>query len=195
MASRFKRVAVFCGSSNKARGSYYAAAWEMGQLLAGRGIEVVYGGGSVGMMGAVADAALEAGGKVTGVIPMKLMDLELGHKNLTDMYVVDSMHARKSMMMHLADAFIALPGGYGTFEELFEVVTWAQLNYHKKPVGLLNVDGYFDHLMRFIHHAADEAFIRPQLRNLMVVHTAAGRLVEDLEAAEVPDISTWLTKD
>lgn len=193
-AQRFKRVAVFCGSSNDARGSYYAAAWEIGQLLAGRGIEIVYGGGSVGMMGAVADAALEARGRVTGVIPAKLMALELGHKRLTDMYVVDSMHARKSMMMHLADAFIALPGGYGTFEELFEVVTWGQLNYHRKPVGILNVEGYFDHLQRFLHHAADEGFIRPQLRDMMVVHTEAGRLIEDLEKAEIPDMATWMPR-
>ncbi|MCB9669288.1 MAG: TIGR00730 family Rossman fold protein [Alphaproteobacteria bacterium] len=183
---------MFCGASNDARGSYYAAAWEMGQVLAGRHIEVVYGGGSVGMMGAVADAALEARGKVTGVIPMKLMDLELGHKGVTDMFVVDSMHARKSMMMHLADAFIALPGGYGTLEELFEVVTWAQLNYHRKPVGLLNVEGYFDHLQRFLHHAADEGFIRPQLRDLLVVHTSAGRLIEDMEKAQIPEMGKWL---
>jgi len=194
MSSRFKRVAVYCGSSNEARPSYYAAAWEIGQVLAGRGIGIVYGGGSVGMMGAVADAAIDAGGEVVGVIPQKLMELELGHSQLTDMYVVDSMHARKSMMMHLADAFIALPGGYGTLEELFEAVTWAQLNYHTKPVGLLNIDGYFDHLVRFIHHAVDEKFVRPELRNLIVVHDQVGRLIEDLEVAEVPAMETWLKR-
>ncbi|MCB9678461.1 MAG: TIGR00730 family Rossman fold protein [Alphaproteobacteria bacterium] len=192
--SRFKRVAVYCGSSNDAKPEFYAAAWEIGQVLAGRGIGIVYGGGSVGMMGAVADAALDAGGEVIGVIPGKLWELELGHANLTDMFVVDSMHARKSMMMHLADAFIALPGGYGTLEELFEAVTWAQLNYHRKPVGLLNVEGYFDHLVRFVHHACDEKFVRPELRNLMVVHTEVGKLVEQLEAAQIPALESWLKK-
>ncbi|MEZ4319027.1 MAG: TIGR00730 family Rossman fold protein [Myxococcota bacterium] len=194
MTSRFKRVAVYCGSSNDAPPAYYAAAWEMGQLLAGRGIGIVYGGGSVGMMGAVADAALDAGGEVTGVIPTKLMELELGHVGLTDMYVVDSMHARKSMMMHLADAFITLPGGYGTLEELFEAVTWAQLNYHRKPVGLLNVDGYFDHLVRFVHHASDATFVRPQLRDLMVVRSDCVELLDTLEKSVVPDLESWLRK-
>lgn len=194
MASRFKRVAVYCGGSNDAPPAYYAAAWEVGQLLAGRGIGVVYGGGSVGMMGAVADAALDAGGEVIGVIPTKLRDLELGHPGLTEMFVVDSMHARKSMMMYLADAYIALPGGYGTLEELFEAVTWAQLNYHRKPVGLLDVDGYFAHLMAFVHHAADVGFIRPVLRDLMVVRTDAGQLLEALEGAVVPDLATWVDR-
>lgn len=191
---RFKRIAVYCGSSNSASPGYYAAAWELGELLAARGVGVVYGGGSVGMMGAVADAALDHGGEVIGVIPKKLMDLEVGHPGCTDMFVVDSMHARKSMMMHLADAYVALPGGYGTLEELFEAVTWAQLNYHYKPVGLLNTNGYFDHLVRFVHHACDVGFIRNELRNLMTVKTEVGPLLDALEQAQVPELSTWLKK-
>ncbi len=192
MTDRFKRIAVFCGASGDARPIHYEGARAIGKILAKRGIEVVYGGGSVGMMGTVADAALDAGGRVTGVIPRKLMDLELGHTGLTDQFVVDSMHARKSMMMHLADAFVALPGGYGTLEELFEVVTWAQLNVHRKPVGLLNIDGYYDHLLHFIRHAAEERFIRPQLRDLIVVRARAERLVDALEQAQVPDLESWL---
>lgn len=194
MSNRFKRIAVYCGSSNDAAPAYYAAAWELGELLASRGIGIVYGGGSVGMMGAVADAALDHGGEVIGVIPGKLYDLELGHSGCTDMFVVDSMHARKSMMMHLADAYIALPGGYGTLEELFEAVTWAQLNYHLKPVGLLNTEGYFDHLVRFVHHACDVGFVRKELRGLMTVHTEVGRLLEELEAAQVPRLESWLKR-
>ena len=190
--TRFKRVGVYCGASNAASPAYYAAAWEVGQLLAARGIGIVYGGGSVGMMGAVADAALAAGGEVIGVIPSKLMDLELGHKGATEMYVVDSMHSRKSMMMHLSDAFITLPGGYGTLEELFEVVTWAQLNLHRKPCGLLNVDGYFDGLLQFVQNATKVGFIRPQLANLMTVDTEAGVLLERLLEAKVPEMSSWL---
>lgn len=194
MASRFKRIAVYCGGSNDASRGYYAAAWEIGQLLAARGIGVVYGGGSVGMMGTVADAALKGGGEVIGVIPKRLMDLELGHKGLTEMYVVDSMHARKSMMMHLADAYVALPGGYGTLEELFEAVTWAQLNYHMKPVGLLNHEGYYEHLVKFVHHAADVGFVRPQLRDLMVVRDDVAGLLDALEDARIPEMSSWLRK-
>jgi uncharacterized protein (TIGR00730 family) len=194
MAGRFKRVAVYCGGSGDARPVYYEAARAMGRLLASRGIGVVYGGGRVGMMGAVAEAALEAGGEVIGVIPKRLMELELGHPGLTDLFVVDSMHARKSMMMHLADAYVAMPGGYGTLEELFEAVTWAQLNYHLKPVGLLDVDGYWQHLLRFVDHAAGEGFVRPQLRGLMFADPDPVGLLTRLEAAEVPRLESWLKR-
>ncbi len=192
--SRFKRVAVYCGSSNDARPVFYRTAWELGQLLAGRGIGIVYGGGSVGMMGAVADAALDAGGEVVGVIPTKLMDLELGHPGCTEMYVVDSMHARKSMMMHLADAYIAMPGGYGTLEELFEAVTWAQLNYHRKPVGVLDVEGYFQPLVQFVEGAVKESFIRPGLEDLMLVDDDAATLLKRMEQASIPEMSSWMTR-
>jgi uncharacterized protein (TIGR00730 family) len=149
----FRRVAVFCGSSIRVPAHFMHAAEAVGALLAERGIGVVYGGGNVGLMGRVADAALAAGGEVIGVIPDKLRALELDHPGLTDLFVVDSMHARKAMMAHMSDAFIALPGGYGTLEEIFEVTTWTQLNYHHKPVGLLNVAGYYDALLTFIAHA------------------------------------------
>lgn len=157
----------------------------MGETLARRGIGVVYGGGRVGLMGAVADAALAAGGRVVGVIPEKLMALEVGHVGLTELHVVPDMHTRKMRMAEFSDAFIALPGGLGTLDEVFEAATWTQLNYHLKPVGLLDVDAYFAGLVAFLGHAADEGFIRPQHRSLVQVGATMDDLLEKLATCEI----------
>ena len=175
-----RAVCVFCGSQPGARPAYLDAARELGALLARRGVAVVYGGGHVGMMGALADSALAAGGRVIGVIPEHLMRPEVAHQGLTELLVVDSMHTRKRVMASRSDAFIVLPGGYGTFEEMFEMVTWCQLQLHAKPVGLVNVDGYFDHLLAFLQHAAQQDFIRPQHRDLLLVGATAAGLLERL---------------
>lgn len=172
-----KSICVFCGSSSGSRPEYAAVARELGELLARRGISVVYGGGHVGMMGQVADAALAAGGNVVGVIPEHLMRPEVAHQRLDELIVVDSMHTRKRTMSERADAFVVLPGGFGTFEEMFEMVTWLQLRLHAKPVGIVNCLGYFDHLLAFLQHAAAEGFIRPQHRELLMVDPSPARLV------------------
>jgi uncharacterized protein (TIGR00730 family) len=155
-------------------------ARELGSLLAARGIGLVYGGGHVGMMGEVADAALAAGGSVVGVIPHHLMRPEVAHQRLTELLVVESMHVRKRTMAERADAFIVLPGGYGTFEEMFEMVTWLQLRLQAKPVGVVNCLGYFDALVEFLRHAAGEEFIRPQHRDLLLVDTTPARVLDAL---------------
>jgi uncharacterized protein (TIGR00730 family) len=162
----FRALAVFCGSRTGNRPQYAESARQLGALLAGRGIEVVYGGGSIGMMGILARAALQAGGKVTGVIPDSLVQREVEQKGLTRMHVVDSMHERKALMADLADGFIALPGGYGTLEEYFEVLTWAQLRFHAKPVGLLDVAGFFQPVIALFDHMVAEGFVGSQHRAL-----------------------------
>ncbi len=191
---RFRRVAVYCASSTAIPAHYFDAAREVGTLLAHRGVGVVCGGGRVGLMGALADAALEGGGEVVGVIPQKLYDLEVGHRGLTELYVVDSMRARKSMMAALADAFVALPGGWGTLEELFEVATMTQLNYHDKPVGILNVAGYFDGLLGFLSRAADEGFVRPVHRELIQVDEDMAALLDKLARVPLPRVADWAPK-
>jgi uncharacterized protein (TIGR00730 family) len=173
-------VCVFCGSSSGNRPEYTAVARELGTLLATRGIGLVYGGGHVGMMGHVADAALAAGGSVVGVIPEHLMRPEVAHQRLTELLVVESMHVRKRTMAGRADAFIVLPGGYGTFEEMFEMVTWLQLQLHAKPVGVVNGLGYFDALLVFLRHAAAEGFIRPQHRELLSVGASPAQVLDAL---------------
>lgn len=186
-----QRVCVYCGSSNRVAPHFLEAATEVGATLARRGLGVVYGGGQVGLMGRLADAALAAGGEVFGVIPRKLMDLELGHEGCTELHVVDGMQARKLKMATLADAFIALPGGVGTLEELFEALSWTQLNYHHKAVGVLNVAGYFDRLLRFLDHARDEGFVEPRHRDLLCASADLGELLSQLQAADIPDLSTF----
>lgn len=190
----FQRIAVYCASSDEIDPIYREAAQMLGAHLAEAGIGLVFGGGSVGLMGAVADAVLAGGGEVFGVIPEKLQTLELGHPGCTELHVVETMHQRKQMMMDMADAFIALPGGYGTLEELFEVVTWAQLNYHRKPIALYNVAGFFDSLVRFIQHAVDEGFVREELRHLITVGTEPHEVMRLLESSTVPDLESWLPK-
>jgi len=182
----FRRICVFCGSATGEDPRFIAAARSLGAELARRGIGVVYGGGRVGLMGQLADAALLAGGKVYGVIPQKLRDLEIGHTGLTELFVVDSMHARKMLMAQLADAFVALPGGFGTLEELFEAVTWCQLGYHQKPVGLLDVAGYYAPLLTFIDQASATGFIRPAYRPILQSAAELDVLLDQLARVELP---------
>lgn len=189
------RVAVYCASSSALAEHYYEAARSFGRLLAARGIGLVYGGGRVGMMGAMADACMDAGGEVIGIIPKKLMDLEVGHDGITRLEVVADMGVRKYRMMDLADAFVALPGGYGTLEELAEVTTLAQLNYQDKPVGLLDHRGFWEHLVAWYAHAADEGFIRPVHRDLVLVDTDGGALLDRLAAYEIPSLTKWANRD
>jgi hypothetical protein len=175
-----RSVCVFCGSQPGVRPAYVEAARTLGRRLAQQGSTTIYGGGHVGMMGALADAALGAGGRVVGVIPEHLMRPEVAHQNLDELLVVASMHERKRTMAERADAFVVLPGGYGTFEEMFEMVTWLQLELQAKPVGLLNVEGYFDHLLAFLRHGAAEGFIRAEHRDLLLVDVTPEALLERL---------------
>jgi uncharacterized protein (TIGR00730 family) len=189
-----KRLCVFCGSSPGADIAYRAAAIDLGHALAERRIELVYGGAQVGLMGVVADAALEGGGRVTGVIPQSLVDREIAHPGLSDLRVVGSMHERKAQMAELADAFVALPGGMGTLEELFEVYTWNMLGLHAKPLGLLNVRGYFDGLVRFLDHAVAERFVSPAHRAMLLVGEELGELLDGLERWEAPVQPKWIDR-
>lgn len=190
----FRRICIYCGSSDTVDERYRVAARATGRLLAERGIGVVYGGGRVGLMGEVANAALAAGGEVFGVIPDKLQQLELGHDGCTELFVVDSMHTRKMMMAQLSDAFIALPGGFGTMEEIFEATTWTQLNFHKKPVGLLNTDGFYDFLLAWITHAQGQGFIKDIHGDLLTAHEDPQTLLEALAGLEIPDLHKWIHK-
>lgn len=164
-----KRICLFCGSSSRVDPRYLALAREFGSAVAQRGIELVYGGGRIGLMGAAADAALSAGGRVIGVIPRALADKEVAHSGLTELYLVETMHERKARMADLSDAFAALPGGLGTLDEWFEIWTWAQLGFHGKPIGLLNFEGFFDPLLVFLDHLVAEGFVRPEHRAMAVV--------------------------
>ena len=186
-----RRVAVYCGSSSRVHPSYLETAHAVGRGLAERGIGVVYGGGRSGMMGQVADGALAAGGEVLGVITEKLMSFEVGHLGLTRLEVVPTMHVRKARMADLADGFIALPGGLGTLEEVFEAATWTQLNDHIKPVGLLDVRGYWSALWAFLEHAGDEGFIRPAHRAIIQRANTLDALLARMREVELPIIGTW----
>jgi len=176
-----KNICVFCGSSVGARPAYVEAARELGRTLAGRRLGIVFGGGKVGLMGVLADAVLAAGGEAIGVIPEALVAREIAHNGLTELRVVHSMHERKTLMADLADAFIALPGGYGTLEEFFEAVTWTQLGIHRKPCGLLNVDGYYDALLALLDRAVSDGFIREANRSLVLDAADVPALLEKLE--------------
>jgi len=180
MKRRLDSICVFCGSSVGKRPEYATAASAFGRLLAERGIRVVYGAGNVGLMGVLADAALAAGGNVIGVIPQMLVDRELAHRG-TDLRIVTSMHERKALMAELAEAFVALPGGLGTYEELCEVLTWGQLGIHAKPVGCLDVAGYFEPLAQMLDHAVAEGFLRLDQRKLLTVEEDAEKLISRLE--------------
>jgi uncharacterized protein (TIGR00730 family) len=178
-----QRLCVFCGSSAGTRPEYLAAARALGRVLAERGVGLVYGGASVGLMGAVADAALAAGGHVAGVIPRALVEREIAHPGLSELHVVRTMHERKALMNELSDGFVALPGGIGTLEELFEVWTWAQLGVHGKPCALLDVAGFYAPLLAFLDHARDEGFVRERQRAMLLVDDDAARLVERMTGA------------
>lgn len=190
-----KRVCVYCGSSPGKHTSYRDAAESLGQVLARRRIALVYGGASVGVMGAVADAVVSAGGEAFGVIPESLMSFEVAHRGLTELIVVDSMHTRKARMADLSDAFIALPGGLGTLEELFEMLTWSQLRFHQKPVGLLNVDGFYDGLLAFLDGTVDAGFVRQEHRDNLIVGDDPEQLLADLADWSPPDIDKWWEED
>ena len=195
-----KRICVFCGANAGNNPRYRAEAEKLGRLLAARGIELVYGAGNIGLMGAVADACLEAGGTVIGVIPEALMGKEVAgrpvdHRALTRIEVVDSMHTRKARMAELADGFIALPGGFGTFEEFCEVLTWGQLGFHTKPMGLLNVNGFYDPLLALFDHAVSEGFLRPQNRAMALADTNIERLLGTMSSYQAEPVSKWLTEE
>ncbi|MBR9824641.1 MAG: TIGR00730 family Rossman fold protein [Alphaproteobacteria bacterium] len=181
-----KSICVYCGSNSGAKPGFITAARAVGQTLARRDITTVYGGGQVGLMGEVADAALAAKGKVIGVIPQFLALKEIAHMELTELRVVQSMHARKALMVELSEGFIALPGGIGTMEELFEIWTWGQLGRHDYPVGLLNVDGYFDHLVAFLDQMTEEGFLRPLHRNALKVSDKIEDILDAFDAYEAP---------
>ena len=192
---RLSAVCVFCGSSPGADAAYADAARDLGRRLARRGLTLVYGGARVGVMGALADAALDDGGRVVGVMPRALMAREVGHTGLSELLVVDTMHERKALMAERADAFVALPGGIGTLEELFEAWTWAMLGIHAKPVGVLNVGGFYDPLLAMADHLVAQRFVRPAHRAMLLDDDAPERLLARLEACELPAVTKWLTPD
>ena len=187
-----QRICVFCGSSVGANPAYAEAARAMGRTLVARGLSLVYGGGHVGLMGVLADAVLAAGGEVAGVIPHALNAREIAHQGLTTLFVVDSMHERKAKMAAMSDGFIALPGGFGTYEEFFEAVTWTQLGVHQKPCGLLNVAGFYDPIVQFIDQAVREEFIRFQHRAAIIVDSDPDRLLESMARVVLPQVPKWI---
>jgi uncharacterized protein (TIGR00730 family) len=189
-----KRICVYLGSSPGALPDYTAMAESLARTLAGRGLGLVYGGAHVGTMGVIADAVLAAGGEVIGVIPASLQDKEIAHVGLTELHVVASMHERKLMMMDLADGFVTLPGGSGTLEELFETFTWLQLGLHAKPIGLLDVAGYWGGLVAFLDHAVEQRFIRREHADLLLVDDDPGRLLDRFDAWEAPAYAKWIDR-
>ncbi len=191
--SAFNRICVFCGSSPGLRPEYVAGARELARSLVSAGIELVYGGAEVGVMGVLADTALEAGGSVTGVIPQNLVDREIAHRSLTRLHVVETMHERKALMAELSDGFIALPGGLGTLEELFEALTWGQLGIHVKPCGFLNTCGYYDELLSFLDHAVSEQFIKPEHRAMIKAAETPRELLQQFESYKAPHGGKWVT--
>ncbi len=185
-------VCVFCGSSPGSRPIYVEAAQEVGRLLASRSWSLVYGGGRVGLMGRVAESTLAAGGKVYGVIPDFLNSKEIAHEGVTHLEVVDTMHRRKARMEELADAFLALPGGFGTYEELMEIITWGQLGLHRKPIGVLNLSGYYDPMLAQIDLGIREGFIKPEYRELIVSATTPAEVLDKLANQQVPQFKRWV---
>lgn len=187
-----RRICVFCGSNPGSNPEYCRAARELGEELARRGLGLVYGGAGIGCMGAVADAVLAAGGEAIGVMPRNLLEKEIAHKGLSELRVVESMHERKALMAELADAFIALPGGMGTLEEIFEVATWAQLGLHKKPCGLLDVAGYYAPLTAFLDHVRDECFMRPEHRAMILRASTPEELLGLFDTYTPPLVEKWI---
>jgi uncharacterized protein (TIGR00730 family) len=188
-----RSVCVFCGSSPAVDDLYVASAREVGGLLASRGLRIVYGGGRLGLMGALADAAVAAGGEIVGVIPGALVEKEVAHRGLSELRVVGSMHERKALMADLSDAFIALPGGIGTLEEFFEIWTWGQLGLHHKPFGLLNVGGFYDPLLAFLDQLADRRFLRPEHRDMVHMRSVTSDLLHAMESYRPIDVWQWLS--
>src|SRR5215467_4058159 len=190
-----KRICVFCGSSAGSRPEYRACAEQLGAELVRRNIALVYGGGNVGLMGAIADSVLQAGGKAIGVIPEHLMAHEVGHKQLTKLHIVHSMHERKALMADISDAFIALPGGFGTLEEFFEVLTWSQLGLHRKPCGIVNVLDYFTPLLEMLDHAVEERFLKAQNRALVLARQTPTELLQAFEEWRPVHVEKWLDRE
>lgn len=188
-----RNICVFCGSSSGENKVYKSAAKLFGKLLALNDITLVYGGGKVGLMGIMADAALENGGKCIGVIPQSIADLEIAHDNLTQLHIVDNMNDRKAMMAELSEGFVALPGGFGTLDELSEVLTYNQLRIYDKPIGLLNINCYFDHLLRFFDHAVEERFVREEHRNNIIISDNPTELLDSLKKYEPILIEKWIS--
>ena len=189
-----KRICVYCGSSIGKRPEYATAAKALGKALVDRNIGLVYGGASVGIMGLIANTVLELGGEVIGIIPQAIADKEIAHTGLTELKVVANMHERKAMMADYSDGFIALPGGMGTLEELFEVLTWAQLGFHQKPCGVLNVDGYYDHLIAFLEHAVDQEYLKSQHFGMLQTAKEPDALLELLSSYQAPVDGKWITR-
>ncbi len=195
MKEGFKRITVFCGSGSGNNGLFRQHAYELGVALAVRGIELVYGGARVGIMGAVANGTLSAGGKVIGVFPKFLQNLEIAHEGLSELIIVESMHERKTVMNDLCDAVIALPGGYGTLEELFEMLTWAQLGLHSKPVAILNSAGYYNGLVDLVGNMVEIGFLKEINRQMLLVDENIDGLFKKMESYIAPDVTKWLSKD
>lgn len=189
-----KNVCVFAGSSSGARAEYIAGARDLGRALLERKLGLVYGGARVGLMGALADEVLAGGGEVVGVMPEALVAKEVAHKGLTKLHVVKSMHERKAMMSDLSDGFLALPGGMGTWEEFFEILTWAQLGFHRKPSGLFNIHGYYDALLAFMDHSVTERFVRAEHRGMICVSDDPGALLDKLAAYKAPVVEKWIER-
>jgi len=189
------RIAVFCGSRAGNDPAYAEAAAALGRALAGRGCELVYGGAHVGLMGIAADTVLARGGRVTGVIPASMVDRELAHRGVTDLRIVGGMHERKALMASLADAFLVLPGGMGTLDELCEILTWAQLGLHRKPCGLLNVAGFYDHFLRHLDHCVAAALLRPEHRALVLEGSEPARLLDRMAAYQPPSLPKWIDRE
>lgn len=188
------RICVFCGSSRGRNPNYMAAAVALGQSFVEQRVTLVYGGASVGLMGALADSVLASGGTVVGVIPETLVEKEVSHKGLTELHVVASMHERKALMAELADAFIALPGGFGTIDELCEILTWGQLGMHAKPIGLLNIDGYYESLLAFFDRAVSEGLVRQEHRELLLEAREPKSLLDSFASYEAPQVEKWLDR-
>jgi len=192
---KIKKICVYCGSSPGKNPAYSHAAVNLAEALCGRGIGLVYGGAAVGVMGTIADAVLKAGGEAIGVIPSSLAVKEVAHDNLSELHVVASMHERKAMMAELADGFIALPGGWGTLEEIFEILTWAQLGFHDKPCGLLNIEGYYDGLIGFLENSFEQQFVNELFRPMLMKAKEPEVLLDQFAAYRAPKVRKWMGED
>jgi len=187
-----RSLCVYCGSNPGRQSAYREAATTLGREMAARGIELIYGGASIGVMGAIADSVIQHGGRAIGIIPHSLATREVAHSGLDELIVVNSMHERKAKMAERADGFIALPGGWGTIEEIFEMLTWAQLGFHDKPCGLLNVAGYYDHLSRFVEHTIDQLFVREAYRPMMMIEADVTTLLDRFLHYRAPQVKKWI---